>query len=419
MRMRNLEESLFWEIFFRRRAFRSELERAFRVSAATISRSIDVLLSKRLVVETGTTVSFRGRPPAVLQVNPDLAVIGGLELDRERITAVVTDMAGNLLGRGAVAASALDPVARTLCVSRGAVRNALADAGMRSARLSRIGVGFTGRLDTQNGFRLDWEGMPHWGQVNFLEVLKKTFQLEITLGDRAQAVAFAHHVLWPDHLRHRTALYVHVGSGIGAGILVNGHIFRGSTSNSGEIGHMVIARDGPPCKCGKTGCLEAFASLPATMSRARSVFAQGLDSSGQTFAKVHSKLTPEILVQAARAGDSGARAVLAETGEALGTGIANAVQILNPSLVVLTGSFANLARDFLLDAVSRAIRDQCFKAISAGLELRVAPFRKDIAPIGCALLASIDVASDAVQRNLFPRESAAPLRRPSRRSRQD
>ncbi|MGH9469033.1 MAG: ROK family protein [Terriglobia bacterium] len=413
MRMRNLEESLFWEIFFRRRAIRSELERDFRVSAATISRSIEALLSSHLIAETSTIVSYRGRPPALLQVNPELAVIGGLEFDRERITAVATDMAGNLLGRGAVDASPSDPVARTLRASRRVVRSALADAGVRATRLSRLGVGYTGRLDFRNDFHLDWEGMPHWGQVNFLEVLKKTFQLEITLGDRAQAVAFAHHLLWPDHLRHRNALYVHVGSGIGAGVLIDGRIFRGTTCNSGEIGHMVIDRDGPPCKCGKKGCLEALASLPATMSRARAVFAQRADGPAHAFAKAPSKLTPTALVQLARAGDGVARGVIEESGKALGIGIANAVQILNPSLVVLAGSFANLARDFLLDAVSRAIRDQCFKAISSGVEVRVAPFRKDIAPIGCALLASIDVAAETVQRSLFAGETPASLRRQS------
>ena len=90
-----------------------------------------------------------------------------------------------------------------------------------------------------------------------------------------------------------------------------------------------------------------------------------------------------------------------ETGEALGIGIVNAVQLLNPSLVVLAGKFANAAREFLLDAVTRAIRRQCFENASRGLEIRVAPLRKDVGPVGCALLASIDVAAGLLQRSLF------------------
>ncbi len=97
--MRNLEESLFWEILYRHQVVRSELSRLFDVSAATISRSAGVLLAKHLIVETGATKASRGRRPALLQLNPELAHVAGIEIDRDRITAVVTDMAGNLRGR--------------------------------------------------------------------------------------------------------------------------------------------------------------------------------------------------------------------------------------------------------------------------------------------------------------------------------
>ena len=112
-----------------------------------------------------------------------------------------------------------------------------------------------------------------------------------------------------------------------------------------------------------------------------------------------------MIVSAARAGDTLARTALWEAGEALGFGIANAVQLINPSLVVLAGKFANLASDFLLDAVTRVIRARCFETISRGLEIRVAPLSKDSGPIGCALLASLDVAALRIQSAAF----AAPV----------
>jgi predicted NBD/HSP70 family sugar kinase len=108
-------------------------------------------------------------------------------------------------------------------------------------------------------------------------------------------------------------------------------------------------------------------------------------------------LTVEAIVSAARQGDELARTALLETTEALAVGIANAAQLLNPSLVVLAGKFANVARVELLEAVTRTVRAQCFETISRGLEIRVTTFRKDIAPVGCALLAALDVV-DARQR---------------------
>jgi len=399
--MRSLEESLFWEIFYRHQAVRSELARLFDVSAATMSRSAAVLLAKQLVIESGGTSSSRGRRPALLQVNPALAYVGGIEIDRDRITAVITDMTGNLLGRSAVAATARNPVRKTLQDCRKAVRAAFADAGRVQGQLARIGVGHTGMLDVENGLCLDWEGVPHWRRVNLRAALRETLDAEISLDDRARAVALAQHLLWPENRRHRSAIYVQIGSGIGAGIFVNGRMVRGATLAGGEIGHIVIDRNGPLCACGKRGCVEAFASLGATVSRVRQALDKGTKTSLRTLAKSPSQLTIEMIVSAARQGDPLAKTALSEAGEALGFGVANAVQLLNPSLVVLAGKFANAASDFLLDAVTRAIHAQCFETMSRGLEVRVAPFRKDAGPVGCALLASLDMGAALVQKALF------------------
>ena len=398
--MRNLEESLFWEIFYRHQAVRSELARLFAVSAATISRSASVLLSKQLIIETGATSPSRGRRPALLQVNPELAHVAGIEIDRDRITAVVTDMAGNLLGRSAVAATARNPVRKTLKDCQQAVRSAVAD-GRVPGGLARIGVGHTGTLDVENGLCLDWEGVPHWRRVNLLAALRETFNSEVTLDDRARAVALAQHLLWPENRRHRSAIYVQIGTGIGAGIFVNGRMLRGATLGGGEIGHIVIDRNGPLCACGRRGCVEAFASLGATMARVRQAFEKGAKTSLRSMVKSPAQLTAEIIVSAARHGDLVATTALSEAGEALGIGIANAVQLLNPSLVVLAGKFANAASDFFLDAVTRTVHAECFETFSRGLEIHVAPFRKDAGPVGCALLASLDIAAGLIQRALF------------------
>ncbi|HEY3839479.1 MAG TPA: hypothetical protein VGL72_23065, partial [Bryobacteraceae bacterium] len=182
--MRNLEESLFWEIFYRREVVRADLARQFEVSAATISRSANVLLSKHLVIETGATAPYRGRRPALLQINPQIANVAGLELDRDRITAVITDLQGTLIGRGALATRPGDSVQKTLSTCRKAFEIALADAGLEHPQIARIGFGQTGTLDVQNGICLDWERAPHWRGVRLREELQETFGTEITLDDR-------------------------------------------------------------------------------------------------------------------------------------------------------------------------------------------------------------------------------------------
>jgi predicted NBD/HSP70 family sugar kinase len=399
--MRSLEKSLFWETFYRRQVARSELARLFEVSAATVSRSTAILVAKRMVIELGGTEVARGRRPILLQLNPELACIAGIEIDRDRITAVVTDLAGRLLGRSAISASARNPIEKTLGDCRRALNAAFVDAGRPRKQIARVGVGHTGVLDVENGLCLDWEAVPHWRRVNLQEALRDTLKMEITLDDRARAVALAEHLLWPENRRHQSAIYVQIGTGIGAGIFVNGRMLKGTALAGGEIGHMVIDRNGPLCACGRRGCVEAFASLGATVARVRKALDRGVRTSLRTLGKSPSLLTIEMIVSAAHEGDPLANTVLREAGEALGCGIANAVQLLNPSLVVLAGKFGNAAQSFFLEAVSRVIRSQCFETISRGLEIRAAPFRKDAGPVGCALLASVNVAEGLIQKALF------------------
>jgi predicted NBD/HSP70 family sugar kinase len=114
------------------------------------------------------------------------------------------------------------------------------------------------------------------------------------------------------------------------------------------------------------------------MARVRAAVERGDQTALAEWYGRPSRLTPEDVVLAAHQGDAVARSALKETGEALGLGIANAVQLLNPSLVALTGKFCNTAGDFLLEAVKCVISSRCFEAVSRKLEIRVAPLRKDV-----------------------------------------
>jgi len=131
------------------------------------------------------------------------------------VTAVITDLSGMLLGRGAVASAPQNSVDRTLKDCRRALETALHDAGLEIGQLARIGVGHTGTLDVQNGICLDWERMPHWRDAKLLAALRAEFQIEITLDDRARAVALALHLLVPENRCYPSAIYVQIGTGIG------------------------------------------------------------------------------------------------------------------------------------------------------------------------------------------------------------
>lgn len=398
--MKSIEESVFWEVFHRSRVLRSELATKLGVSPPTISRSLETLAECGLISESSAVVSRRGRRPGELHVNPDMARMLGLEIDRDHITAVVTDMGGELLGRASARYTPLNNLVGAMDAARKLAGVALEDAGIETGRVNRVGVGHTGVLNLESGMCLSWGGMPEWKNVPLRKMFVELFGVEVTLDDRARAMAMAERFLSLDDARHPDAIYVIVGTGVGCGVFVDGRLVRGASQAAGELGHFVVDRTGPVCACGATGCVEAIASLPAILKRVGDAIDKGRQTTLARLVAANELLTIDHVVRAANREDALAKEVLNDAGEALGAALANAVHLLNPSLVVLCGKVAHAAREHLLQPVCRVIHRRCFEVAPGRLEIRLAPFRKDIVAVGCALLAAQDYAGMELQQHL-------------------
>jgi len=395
-----LEEAVFWRVFYGREVSRTALAAELGVSLATISRAVQRLLQHGLLSEVGATLSARGRHPGLLRVNPHLAFLLGLEIDRDHVRAAVTDFAGTPLGYAAASCDARGSLQATLVACAQTAGRAMEAAGIGLDRIARVGVGHTGTLDLEAGVCLAWDGSPQWIQAPLRQLLCDLFRTaELTLDDRARALALAQHLSMPASSHRGSVLYVHVGTGIGAAFFINGSMLRGASQGAGEIGHLIIDPDGPPCRCGNRGCVEAFASTEAVLRRVSKQVESGKSAFLENLAGGRgARITLEILLTAARRGDPVAVEALREAACALGTGIANAVQMLNPSQVVLCGRFVYLAREFLFDTVCEQIRRLCLRNIAKALEVRLGQYRPDLGPVGCALLAAEQEAVRALRR---------------------
>ena len=170
------------------------------------------------------------------------------------------------------------------------------------------------------------------------------------------------------------------------GVFLDGRLYRGASNGGGEIGHTAIDPNGPLCRCGNRGCVEAFAGTASILKFVRDALAAGASSSLR--APAGTVLTLRTVVAAAREGDAVALGALQRAAGALGTAVANTVQVLNPSLVVLCGELALAAGPEILEAVSGAVRAQCVETAADRVEIRLARPKKDISATGCALLAA-------------------------------
>ncbi len=138
----------------------------------------------------------------------------------------------------------------------------------------------------------------------------------------------------------RTAAYVQMSSGIGAGLIVDGLPYHGHRGTAGEIGHMLVDPQGPICRCGNRGCLETFASGPALVELLR-------PSHGDD-------LTVEGMIALAHDGDLGARRAIADAGRAVGQVVAGLCNLFNPEMVVIGGDLST-AGDLLIDPLSESV----------------------------------------------------------------
>jgi len=238
----------------------------------------------------------------------------------------------------------------------------LARASMGQARgkeIAGVGIGSPGPLNTKTGIVLL---TPNLGWTNFplRDRLGQALGLPATLDNDANCAIFGE--WWRGAARGADYVVgLTIGTGIGGGIVLAGEIYRGVSDVAGEIGHMSIDSNGRRCKCGNDGCLEAYASGPAIAARAIEGIETGADTSLPGYVKGDlSKITAQIVYEAAHDGDEYALEVVHDTAKFLGTGVANIVNIFNPEVVVICGG-VTLAGEKLFAPLRGEVKRRAFK----------------------------------------------------------
>lgn len=262
-------------------------------------------------------------------------------------------------------------------------------------------MGLPGSIDFKHGICLTWPNVPGWKGVPLRNLLREAFASEVILDDRSHAIALAEHRSSGEGARHPNAMYVNVGAGVGAGLIIRGRLFRGSVGTAGEIGHLSIDPDGPVCGCGKKGCVEAYSSTQAVLREFRDALAGGALSPMRVLTGGDAPAaTIEMVAAAATQGDRVALKVLHKAAKALGTGISYAVKILNPSLVVLCGRLSQVAGQHVLPVIWSVLREECSQKIWA-VNLRLATFKKDNSTIGCAFLGADAFVERLIRERIY------------------
>ncbi len=240
------------------------------------------------------------------------------------------------------------------------VKRSIGKAGLRISMIGSICVAAAGIIDYNKGLITEAPNLPGWHNIPLRNILAVELDTPVFLLNDASAAALGEHRLGAgqglDHL-----IYLTVSTGIGGGIIIKGELYNGADGCAAEIGHMILQVDGPPCKCGQRGCLEALASGTAIARMAGERLARGEQSilTGMVDSSVKS-VTSALVSVAARKGDTLACGVIDAAAGYLGIGLANMVNIFNPQMIIIGGGVSRMG-EMLLKPTRKAMKAHAFK----------------------------------------------------------
>lgn len=351
---------------------RTTLAQLTGLSPSALTRSARHLLAEGIAREVGKTRSNGGRRAILLAFNPAYAYGIGVKVERERVLAARVDLAGRITRRWEAPMPAPPVPDEVFSLVRNAVQR------LARGRILGVGVAISGFVDA-HGVDL-YSPILGWRNVAVGEPLADRLGLPVWVENDVNALALAED-LYGAGLRFQDFVCVTVGEGVGAGVVIDGELYRGAFGGAGEIGHMTIARDGPRCRCGENGCLEELASDQALCTDAERLGFPGVAA----------------LAMAARNGDAPAQAAFRRVGQALGLGLKNVVNLLNPEAIVLGGERMADA-DLFLPALEEAVRHHAFPETARDLSIVSAELGPDGFLIGAATLATADVFRSPMAR---------------------
>jgi len=316
-------------------------------------------------------------------------LIVGVDVGGTKIAAAGVDGQGNIRGRVHSPTDVSSPEMTVRSIAE-AIEAAIAASGTSRSGIAAIGLGIPGKVDPERGVGILSVNLG-WRNVPVKALLEEDLGIPCFMENDVKVAALGES-RYGAGKGLRNMAYLTIGTGIGAGVIIEGKIYRGSTGMAGEIGHTIIERNGPRCKCGTRGCLEAVAAGPAIAALAISAIEAGSETSLRETAEANKGLVnAEMVCQAAIQGDSVAREIFEEIGTYIGLGVHMLIMLYDSELVVLGGGVTE-AGDLLLNPVRRELKrlatwSYLAKEMLKPEMVRLTALGRDVGILGAAALA--------------------------------
>jgi glucokinase len=330
-----------------------------------------------------------GLPGEWKKLRPSERPVIGIEIGGRGQRVVVADPSGDILGQAhSIDSSA--PASVVVQTLDSLIDQALLAAGVDIDDTSTIGIAFGGPVDSSRGTTILSHRAPGYEDFPLGGLIEERFGRATVIENDARAAALGESMFGAAR-GSSDLVYVHLGTGVGSGIIANGALLKGASNTAGEIGHMVVSIGGPICSCGKPGHLEAYAAWPSILSRFRERLRDAPPAEHELWKDPRS-ITVRAIFQRSRSEPGVAREVATETIQVLGLALANLITVLNPAVVVIGGSVSD-AGEALIDPLGSRLRQYAFPAAARQVRITRSQLGPDANVIGAVALALRSVQS--------------------------
>lgn len=328
---------------------RPEIGRVTGLGRGVVTQRVDQAIEMGFLEDGEFGPSSGGRAPRTLRFRSERGRIIVCALGALHIHVGITALEGDVV----------DQMHRTWDISRGPAESIDAVMAMIDELLARnpetpvwaVTVGVPGPVDFHSGRPVAPPIMPGWNGFNVRRRFEERFEAPVWVDNDVNLLAFSERARRADPFLD--LIYVKVGSGIGAGLLSQGHVHRGSNGAAGDIGHVRVRDSEEQCRCGKIGCLEAVASGWAIVRDAEAAIADGATGSLAKAVQAGEQLTPEHVSRGATDGDALAISLIQRSARVIGESIATLVNVFNPGVIVIGGAMASAGEVFLAEVRQR------------------------------------------------------------------
>jgi predicted NBD/HSP70 family sugar kinase len=345
----------------------AEIARATGLAPATVSNIVRELTAAGLVESTVGS----GRRGSTVRMSPAAGLVAGIDFGHRHVRVAVGDLGGAMLAQRREAIAPDHDHEEGLALARALLGKLLAEQGRTMDSVLTVGLGLPAPIGDDH-IVMAAGILPGWVGVNAQKEATAALGRPVHVDNDANFGALAEHRRGAG-VGHPTMVFVKVSSGVGAGLVLAGKLFRGAGGTAGEIGHLTLDEQGPLCRCGSRGCLEAYAAS----GTAEAMMADQIPHA-----------TVGDIVEAGRTGHMGALRVFEDAGLHLGWGLAMVANLINPSAIVVGGDMSQ-AGDMLLDPVRVGLRRHALASVASQTVVKAAELGDRASVIG-ALMVALD-----------------------------